>query len=335
MGLLLKVFKAFKAHHTPQLAASLSYYAIFSIAPLILLLMSLLGIFLNSSEIQSSIFSFLQSNVGSESAEIIDSMIKGLSDRSGSFLGNILGGIVLIVAATGVLNQLQYAFNVIWNVKLKPSSGLKVTLKKRLLSFVLVLVVGGLIFASFILSTGLSIAIRFLSDSLPFLRYAFPLLEVGISLGLMSLLFMVLFQYFPDVKLKLSDVWRAGLLTGLLFLVGKIGISWYLTTGGGLSSYGVAGSFIAILLWIYYSSLILLFGAEFNHIWMKEKGFKIIPEKVAIKNNKRVILSLAPRSKILQKLWAIKTVLKKEFQLIKWILIIKKKIKRQWQKFIN
>lgn len=319
--LFKETFQEWKQDNASQLAAALAYYSIFSLAPLILLLIFLAGFFLEGKEAQKQIFSFFQNNVSTESAQTVQSMIRAVQPQQGNLWSKIMGFAVLILGATGVLTQLQFAFNKIWNVQLSPEAGFKMSLKKRFLSFSLILLIGILILLSLLLSTGLTLVLKFLKGVFPWANYALPLAELTISFGILSLLFMLMFKYLPDVKLSWKHVWRGAVLTGFLFMVGKFALAWYFTAGNVGSTYGVASSFIILLLWIYYSSLILLFGAEFTKVWVKKKGFNIQPSKMAVYKKERIVIK---RPSFLQKLKIVVAVLKTEVKLAHFFLKLKK-----------
>jgi membrane protein len=328
-----KVFSEFSRDRAPQLAASIAYYSIFSLAPIVLLLTTFLSFFLKSEDIRGKILTFFQNNIGQESAETINSMMQALSTEEGTGIAILFSVLVLLFASTNLLTQMQYAFNVIWDVQIKPQAGLGTTLKKRLLSFALLLLIGLLIFLSLLLSAGISLSINFLAEILPILNYMLPATEFLLSLAIMSFLFIIMFRYFPDVKLKWSHVWRGGLLTGILFFIGKVILAWYFTSGNILSSYGAAGSFIAILLWVYYSTLILLLGAEFTQVWLREKGIKVKPDAAANRMGRHVTINVLPQSGFFQKIAATFSVLKVEFRIARFLNRINKALGRIKQFF--
>lgn len=274
MKKLIKFFKKlsqkFSTDEATQLAAALAYYTVFSLAPLLVLLIILLGFILKSNEVQTQIIDFLQTSMGSESTETIKSMMQAAAQPSQSWFAKILSPIFLILGANGVVTQLQYSFNKVWPPK-KTKSGIKEYIKTQLLAFLIIGIVGVIIFASLLLSTGLSMTSNYVGDIFPAVSYLLPLSEFIISFGLTSLLFMILFRYLPTSPPEWSQVWKGGILTGFLFFVGKFGLTLYFSMGNVASGFGAAGSLLILLLWIYYSSLILLLGAEFTSVLKSKK----------------------------------------------------------------
>jgi len=314
-----------KKDQAPELAAALSYYMVFSLAPLLLIIISGLSLFLESEEVQVRILSFFTENIGPQSTQIIQSMINARPQEMNFTLTNLIGVTILMVTATTALTHLQKAFNTIWEVKIKPKAGLKVTFFKRLISLGLILVIGFFISVSFLLSTAISLGLDWIKAFFPAITYIFPLSEAVLSVGLMSLLFTLMFQYLPDVKLKFRQVWLGGLLTGILFYLGKTLISWYFSSGGGLSAYGAGGSLIAILLWVYYSSMILFYGMEFTQVWMEKQGIQVKPQLMAVHTSQNRSIQLPQPPSVVYKIFTAFKVIRKEVQLFRWM-----KRKKKW-----
>lgn len=332
--LLQETFREWQEDKAPQLAAALSYYSVFSLAPLLLLFMIIAGFFVDSQEVQGNILQFFQQNIGTESTEVVKSLLEAAEQGTDSLIMKVWGTILLLVGATGILTQLQLAFNTIWDVQIRKDAGFFVMMQKRILSFGIILVIGFLVLVSFLLSAAIAFAGNIIAEYFAAAEYLLPLAEFLLSFGIMSVLFGVMFRYFPDVELQWKHVWKGGFLTGALFLFGKAVLTWYFATADVASSYGAAGSFIVILLWIYYCSLILFFGAEFTQVSLQRSGIKITPEEIAVVRGKKFQIQI-PAMKPWQKLQTMFQVLRTEFKVLAFFLRVKKKIQQFWKRIFS
>ena len=192
-------------------------------------------------------------------------------------VATIIGMITIIAGATGVYGQLLEALNTIWEVEPAPDSGIFDTLRKRLLSFTMVLGIGFLLLVSLVISAALSAISQYFSELLPGIDIFWQILDLVVSYALITLLFAMIFKVLPDVEVAWSDVWVGAAFTALLFTIGKFLLGWYLGTSTPGSTFGAAGSLVGILLWVYYSAQILLFGAEFTKVYTRRHGSKIRP----------------------------------------------------------
>jgi membrane protein len=257
-----------------RLAAALAYYTALAMAPLLLVVISIAGIFFGEQAARGEVVQQLQGLVGDEGAEAIQSMLARSQPDQGGILSLIVGGLTLLVGATGVFSQLQDALNTVWDVDPKKTSsgGLWGMLKDRLLSFSMVCGLAFLLLVSLAASALMSGFNDVLKEWIP---GSVGLLWVGnvvLSAGLTFLLFAMIFKVLPDVQLKWSDVWVGAGLTTVLFIIGKYAIGLYLGQVAVGNPFGAAGSFVVLLTWIYYSSLILLFGAEFTQVYATQCG---------------------------------------------------------------
>ena len=198
-----------------------------------------------------------------------------------SSAASIISVVVLLIGASGVFAQLQQALNTVWNVKTKPDAGIGEFIRKRLLSFGMVLTIGFLLLVSLIISAMLSGISKLEINLLPGFTLLWQLLNLAISFGFISLLFALIYKYLPDVKIRWQDVWVGAIITALMFTLGKFLIGLYLGRGSLGSSYGAAGSLIVFLAWVFYSAQILLFGAEFTQVYARKYGNKIRPDSHA------------------------------------------------------
>lgn len=266
-----------------KLSAALAYYTVFSIAPLLVLVISLLGIFLGQEAIQGQIVGQINGLVGNDAAKQIQDMIKSssLSGKSNTALIISIG--TLLVGATSVFVEIQDSINLIWRVKPKPEKGWLKLLKDRLLSSSLIVSIGFLLLVSFVIN-GLLLA---LGDQLTRLfpgvsTYLISGLNFLVSTVVITVLFGIIFKVLPDVKIRWRDVRWGALFTALLFAVGRYGIGFYIDTTGTSSTYGAAGSLIVLLTWLYYTAAILYFGAEFTQAYANQTGVRIEPAEHAV-----------------------------------------------------
>lgn len=282
-SLLKETYQEWSEDKAPRLAAALSYYTIFSLAPLLVVVIAVSGIVWGEQAVQNRLSTQIASVVGDQAAEAIQSMIAGARIAGGGVLATILGVFTLLLGATGVFNQLHEAMNTIWEVVRVESGGIVQMLKDRLLSFTMVLGIGFLLLVSLVVDTALSAFNTFAADFIPGSEILWMLLNQLVSLAVIVLLFAMIYKILPDVKIEWSDVWVGALVTGVLFVIGKWALGFYLGSSSLESTYGAAASLVLILLWVYYSAQILFFGAEFTQVYARRYGSKLEPEEGAIR----------------------------------------------------
>lgn len=265
-----------------RLAAALAYYTTFSIAPLLVIVIAIVGLVFGREAVQGQIEAQIQGLVGEDSAELIQEMIQGANDRTAGTIATIIGVATLLFGATGVFAQLQDALNTIWEVEPKPGRGLIGIIRTRFTSFTMVLGIGFLLMVSLVVSAGLAVLSEFLQGGLSEMAWLAQIVHFIISFGVITLLFAMIYKLLPDVKIAWSDVWIGAAVTALLFTLGKFLIGLYLGHSGVASSYGAAGALIVILLWVYYSAQILFLGAEFTQVYAKRFGSRIVPAEHAV-----------------------------------------------------
>lgn len=265
----------------PRLAAALAYYAMFSIGPLLVIVMAVAGLVFSKSAVTGEVSQQLQTFAGKQTAQTVQSML-ATQTHDRSILATVLGTAALILGATGVFGQLQDALNTIWEVKPKPGQGVWGFIRTRFLSFTMVLGIAFLLLISMVITTALEAFSGVLDQALPMPGVAAKALHLGISFIVITLLFAMIFKVLPDATVKWRDVWVGAMGTSALFTVGKFLIATYLGQESTKSAYGAAGSVVVLLLWIYYSSLILFFGAEFTQVYAKKTGSSIAPSPKAI-----------------------------------------------------
>lgn len=268
----------------PQLGAALAYFTVFSLAPLVLVLLAVFGLIYGGSDhARQKITDQLQYLIDPSGIKVIQDIAANASKPHAGFIATAIGIVLALFGASGVFGQLQDALNTIWSVKPKPGGGIKGFIRTRFLSFAMVGGVCFLLLASLTVET----ILRGLSD---YLNNALPgghILAMGLFLvfdfAVIVLLFAMIFRYLPDAKIAWRDVWVGATLTAVLFALGKFVLGLYLGSGAAGSAYGAASSLITLLLWIYYAAQILLFGAEFTQVYANTYGTRVEPEEHAVK----------------------------------------------------
>jgi membrane protein len=263
-------------------SAIIAYYAIFSIPGLLVLVIAIAGYFFDRDAVNQNLIAQISETIGSETAlQIQDVLLKSTTEKSTTW-GSIVGITILLVGATGVFVELQKTLNVIWNVKVKPQSGIWLIIKARLFSFGLILAIAFLLTISLVISTALVAISNYIQfESSQFIMTIYGILNFIISLLVISALFALIFKILPDAKIEWKHVWLGSLVTGILFTLGKMSLAYYFGKAEPESVYGAAGSIILILLWVSYSSMILFFGAEFTAAYAKMYSGIIPPTAIA------------------------------------------------------
>jgi membrane protein len=264
-----------------RLAAALSYYTIFSIAPLLLISIAVAGFVFGREAAANEIYLQLRGLFGDSGAQAIQAMVEAADKTGTGVLATVLGLATLLFGASGAFGQLQDALNTIWEVKPKPGQGIKGIVRLRALSFSMVLVIAFMLLVSLVLSAALAALGKFLGDALPIPAAVMQTANTILGFGIISLLFALIFKVLPDIRIAWRDVWIGAMFTALLFSIGRLLIGLYLGRSSVTSSYGAAGSLVVILLWVYYSSQILLFGAEFTKSYSVRMGSRYRPSSHA------------------------------------------------------
>jgi membrane protein len=259
-----------------RLGAAIAYYSVFSAAPLLIIAIAIAAR-LYKEEAKSYLYAQLNGAMGDKGARALQDMFENLYNRPSSNLATIISLATLVFGAMGVFGELQGALNTIWKVAPKPGRTLITFVKYRFLSFVMVVVVGLLALLSVALTAGLQLVKHLSPDWLPGRPQVWIAANQGITFLILVLLFMVIFKLLPDVVLAWRDVWVGATVTAALFTLGKYLVGLYLNFAGFDSAYGAAGSLVVILVWVYYSSLIVLLGAEFTHAYGLQFGPPAVP----------------------------------------------------------
>lgn len=281
--IIKKAFLSFLDDNAFKLSASLSYYTLFAIGPLLIIVISLAGIFFAQEAVQGKLYGQIKDLIGSNAALEVQMIIRHIREIRQSRTGAIIGFIILFVGATGVFTEIQGSINYIWSVRAKPEKGWLKYIVNRLLSFSLVVAMGFLL----LVSLSVNALLELLSDRLIhyFHSYAievFYVLNLLFILIVICCLFAVIFRVLPDAHIQWKDAFVGAAFTSILFLLGKFLIGYYLGNSNIGLTYGAAASVVVLLVWVYYSSIILYFGAEFTRIYAIERGAGIKPSRTAV-----------------------------------------------------
>lgn len=283
--LLKETFTGYDEDNVARLAASLAYYTLLSIAPLIIFAVAVVGLAFGQDAAREHIGNELSGVVGPGATEAIQSIAKNAHAPSSGIIGLIVGVVVLMFGASGVFGELQSALNTVWEVTPKPGRGIWGLIKDRFFSFTLVVGVAFLLLVSLVVSAGLTWAGQTFERALPGGAAVWHLLNFAISLAVVTALFALMFKVLPDVKIAWRDVWVGAGVTAGLFTLGKFALGLYLGKAGVSSAYGAAGSIVALVIWVYYSAQVLLVGAEFTEAYARRYGTKITPDEKAVSLN--------------------------------------------------
>jgi membrane protein len=248
-----------------RMGAALAYYSVFSVAPLLLVALGITGVFFGERAAKKELHQQISETVGAPVAGAVEEIL-GNIHRSGSGVpGSVIGVAILLFGASGVFAELQDALNTIWKVTPQPGAGVWAVIRDRLVSFLVVVSSGVLLIASLVVSTAVVGFQEALRTGMPGGDWLWWLCNLVVSFGIVAILFALIYELLPDTTVQWRDVWLGAILAALLFTLGKYLIGLYLTRGAVTSAFGAAGSVIVLLVWVYYSSQILLFGAEFCH----------------------------------------------------------------------
>jgi membrane protein len=265
-----------------RVAAALAFYTLLSMAPLVLLSVALLGTLMGESDARSRILSEVGSVVGPQAAGALSAVVSSAAHSDSGFISSVVGIAVLLVGASGVFGELQYALDTIWGVKPKPGRGIMGVIKDRLFSFSMVIGVAFVLLVSLVISTILSSMGRVVADALPGGAILWQCVNLAVSVGVITVLFAIIFKVVPDIEIRWRDVLVGAFVTATLFSIGKYVLGLYLGTSSVASSYGAAGSVVALVVWVYYSSQLVFLGAEFTQVFARRYGCEIRPSRNAV-----------------------------------------------------
>lgn len=266
-----------------KLSAALSYYTIFSIAPMLIVIITLCDVFLGKEAIEGSVYGQINDMVGNEAALQIQQMIKNAALSGDSTWATVIGIVTLVIGATSVFGEIQDSINFIWQLKAKPKNGLLKMLLNRLLSFSMVVSLGFILMVSLAMNGIIELFSQQLATLFPQVTMVLVyIINLALTFLIISFLFAIIFKVLPDAKIRWKHVIVGAVTTAILFMIGKFGIGMYLGSSKVGTAYGAAGSIVIILLWVYYSAIILYFGAEFTQVYVQHFGGKIKPNEYAV-----------------------------------------------------
>jgi membrane protein len=257
-------------HKDARQGAALAYYSVFSLGPIIVIAIAIAGFFFSHEAVTSQVTSSIKEMMGDNGAKAIEAMLAGASRPTEGALATIVGIGALLFAAIGVVVQLKDALNVVWEVEESKESGLWHFARSYLLSFALVLALGFLLLVSLLVTAALAAAGKFVAPYMP--EGMLHVVSLLVSFAVVTVLFAMMFKWLPDVSVAWRDVWLGAFLTALFFEVGKAAIGFYIGKQGLESTYGAAASIVVVLIWVYYTSQIILMGAEVTHSYAKHNG---------------------------------------------------------------
>ncbi len=273
--ILKETFDAWLDVNATRLGAALSYYSVFSLGPLLIITIAVAGFFFGEEAARGQIFNELQGIVGSGGAEAIQALVASARQPVSGAIASILSLITLFVGATGVVVQLKDAMNTIWGIKPKPGRSAKVFFKNYVISLTALFGLGFILMASLIFSSMLTAVGSFISSYLSIPETLLSIVNIFFSMVPITIFFTLMFKFLPDVDLRWSDVWLGAFGTALMFNLGKFVVAFYLGKQALDSTYGAASSIIVIMIWVYYLSQVLFFGAEFTRIYALHSGHRI------------------------------------------------------------
>ncbi|GGH10350.1 YihY/virulence factor BrkB family protein [Mucilaginibacter phyllosphaerae] len=302
---LVATFSGFSDDNGLKFSASLAYYTVFSLAPLLILIISVTGLILGHDAATGRLYPEIEHYVGSKAAEQIQEMLKSLEFSGKTGLAVVISIVTLLVGASSIFIEMQDSLNTIWRVKAKPKRGWVKMLQNRFLSFSLILSLGFLL----LVSLAVNLFINALNDQIirfvpSVTKYLIQGINLFVSFTVISVLFGIIFKFLPDVKIRWKDVRSGAMFTAVLFMIGQYIISLYIQYTAQGSTYGAAGSLIVILVWIYYTSAILYIGAEFTQVYAEAIGSHIEPAEYAVHVQQteveRTVTKLPPQNPELQ-----------------------------------
>ncbi len=282
LGMLKETFKEWQDDDALQLGASLSYYTIFSLAPMLLIVIAVAGLIYGREAVQGQLVGQLRGLVGEQGGEAIQTMVANAGLHGSGVVATVIGVLTILFGATGLFVALQDSLNRIWEVEARPGQGLKGFIMNRVISFGMILGIGFLLLVSLVLSAAMAALGTWATGLLPGAEVLVRILTFAVSFAVETLLFAMIFKVLPDVKIAWRDVWIGAVATALLFTLGKFLIGLYIAHSSVGSTFGAAGSVVILLLWVYYSSQILFLGAEFTQVYASHYGSRIEPDEHAV-----------------------------------------------------
>lgn len=276
---LAETYREWSNDNAVTLGAALAFYTTFSMAPLLILVIAIFGLIIGKDTVQAEILKRAQELIGTQGASAIRTMIRAAYRPGTGFFATIIGVTVIVIGSTSALVMLRKALNIIWGAQETGEVPLWQVIKDRLLSLVMILVIGTLLLLSLMESVVLSVVMTFFQDVLPFAPSLMRLAEFGLSILLITLLFAVIYKMLPEVEIAWADVWVGSAITAVLFTLGKFVFGLYLGRSSITSAYGAASSLAIIMMWVYYSAQIFFIGAEMTQVYANRYGSRVRPKQ--------------------------------------------------------
>lgn len=296
--LLKTTFNEFNDDNAIKLSASLSYYTIFALPPLMIIIITICGFFFGKDAVTGQLYGQINGLVGSDAAVQIQNAIKNVELSESNVFATVFGAIMLLIGASGVFAEIQSSINFIWGLRAKPDKGIRKFIQNRLMSFSMIVSVGFLLIVSLLVNSVMDLLSGrlklYFPESTVYLFYGLNILIVFL---IITLLFAIIFKTLPDGNIKWKDAFIGASSTSVLFMIGKFAIGFYLGSSTVATVYGAAGSVIIILLWVYYSAIILYFGAEYTKVYAKAFGGSISPNEYSVEIQKEVFEIIEPEKK--------------------------------------
>lgn len=287
--LLYQSFYEFSNDNALKLSASLAYYTLFSLAPMLIIVIAVSSLWFGKEAAEGYLYTQFEDLLGTTGAIQLQEMISNAHFSGNTPLATIIGIATLVIGATGVFLEIQDSINSIWSIRAKPKRSWLKFIQNRLLSFSLIIGIGFLLLVSLVLSALLSVVYNFVNQHFGDVAWLSWIISNVINMAAVVLLFAIIFKVLPDATIHWRDVMVGAVLTALLFLLGKWMINYYLSRSSTLSVYGAAGAMVLIILWVYYSAAILYFGAEFTKVYANKHGSRIRPNQYAVFVEKKEI----------------------------------------------
>ncbi len=282
--LIKETFSSFSENKVMKLSASLAYYTIFSMGPLLIVIISLCGLLFSKQAVEGKLYDILKNFVGSDTAFSLQTMIERVGKDDQSFIAGIIGFVVLMLGATSIFSEIQDSINIIWGIQAKPKKNWIKYLQNRFLSFSVIVSLGFLLLITLLISSLIELVSNNLSLYFPNTTIiVFYVINLLLTIFISTLIFGTIFKVLPDARIKWKDIFAGALVTSVLFLIGKFAISLYISHTDVGSAFGAAGSLVVLLVWAYYSSVILYLGAEFTKAYASKYGGEIHPNNYAVK----------------------------------------------------
>jgi membrane protein len=272
VSIVKRTVSAWLEDDAPSMGAALSYYTMFSLAPLLLIVVSVAGLVFGAEAARGEIFGQIRGLVGNDGAAAIEGLLDSVKSPEGGVLASVLGLVLMLIGATTVFGELQNSLDRIWRAPARTAGGLWLLLRARLLSFGLILGLGFLVMVSLLLSAGLAAAEKWWAPWFAGWEIVARGLNLLIGLGMTTLLFAAIYKLMPRVRIAWSDVWVGAFVTALLFSLGRVLIGLYIGRSAVASGFGAAGSLVVVLVWVYYSAQVFLLGAEFTWVYAHQRG---------------------------------------------------------------